>query len=41
MKEIGQEYGLSESRISQLISKNKNKILNKWKYEDFAFYLGA
>lgn len=41
MKEIGVQYGLTESRISQLISRNKNRIRDKWEYQDFSLFLGA
>jgi len=41
MKEIGNRYGVSESRISQLISRNKKRVKDKWDYQDLTYFLSA
>jgi RNA polymerase sigma factor FliA len=41
MKEIGKKFGVSESRISQLISSYKQKIKNNWSESDLLPELAA
>ena len=36
MKAVGARYGVTESRVSQLISQSRSQILSKWTYEDLA-----
>lgn len=36
MKEVGRKLGVTESRVSQLISGYKDSILSRWTYEDLA-----
>jgi RNA polymerase sigma factor (sigma-70 family) len=41
MKEIGEKFGVSESRISQLIKRYKKQISSKWSKEDLELELAA
>lgn len=36
MKEVGHKLGVTESRVSQLITGYKEEILSRWKYEELA-----
>lgn len=41
MKEVGEKFGVSESRISQLIKRYKEKISSEWTEEDLRLELAA
>tara|TARA_Y100000034_G_scaffold94926_1_gene115134 strand:- start:692 stop:1249 length:558 start_codon:yes stop_codon:yes gene_type:complete len=41
MKEVGEKFGVSESRISQLIKKYKKQIAADWSKEDLRLELAA
>ena len=41
MKEVGEKFGVSESRISQLIKRYKAKIAARWSNEDLRLELAA
>ena len=41
MKEVGEKFGVSESRISQLIKQYKRRIQNEWSEEDLVLELAA
>jgi RNA polymerase sigma factor (sigma-70 family) len=41
MKEVGEKFGVSESRISQLIKKYKGQIASEWSKEDLRLELAA
>lgn len=41
MKEVGKKFGVSESRISQLISQYKMRIRDNWEYADLQAELAA
>jgi len=41
MKEVGEQFGVSESRISQLISKYKARIKRTWSENDLRIELAA
>lgn len=41
MKEVGKKFGVSESRISQLITQYKTQIRSNWQYEDLQAELAA
>ena len=41
MKEVGEKFGVSESRISQLIKRYKDQIRSNWKKDDLRFVLAA
>ncbi|MHA2380687.1 MAG: sigma-70 family RNA polymerase sigma factor, partial [Candidatus Thorarchaeota archaeon] len=41
MKEVGDKFGVSESRISQLIKQYKSRIRDKWTRDEFSAMLAA
>jgi len=41
MKEVGERFGVSESRISQLITKYKSRIKERWSESDLRIELAA